>query len=438
MNFPFYIAKKVAFSGRKTFSTNIIRIAIAAVALSVAVMIVTTGLVSGFKQVISEKIFGFWGHIHIEHLSSNNSFEALPLEVDQTFYPSLDTISKVTYYDQRMFLGRPVPDGFLGLDDRVTKESIGGVRHIQVYANKAGVIKTRDQLEGIVLKGIGNDYDWQFLKKYLIEGDTLNWVDSTMSRGVIISEQTALRLKLKLGDKLLVNFVERVQIIRQFEVVGLYRTGLEEYDRKFAIVDIRQIQKLNGWSENEVSGFEVFLDDIQDLDPIWSDVYYTKLPTNVYANTIKEVYPTIFGWLDLQDTNEQVIIALMIIVCFINMTTVLLIIILERTNMIGILKALGGNNRNIRQVFLYYSAYILGKGLFWGNFIGIGLCLIQQYFGVITLSEEAYYVKVAPVSLDVWTIVFLNIGTLIINIVVMVIPSYLVTRITPVKAIRFK
>ena len=151
MNFPFYIAKKVAFSGRKTFSTNIIRIAIAAVALSVAVMIVTTGLVSGFKQVISEKIFGFWGHIHIEHLSSNNSFEALPLEIDQTFYPSLDTISEVTYYDQRTFLGRPVPDGFLGLDDKVTKKSIGGIRHIQVYANKAGVIKTRDQLEGIVL-----------------------------------------------------------------------------------------------------------------------------------------------------------------------------------------------------------------------------------------------------------------------------------------------
>lgn len=438
MNFPFYIAKKVAFSGRKTFSTNIIRIAIAAVALSIAVMIVTTGLVSGFKQVISEKIFGFWGHIHIEHLSSNNSFEALPLETEQTFYPHLDTISKVNYYDQRKWFGRPVPDGFLGLEAKVQKQTIGGVRHIQMYANKAGVIKTRDQLEGIVLKGIGKDYDWQFLKKYFIAGDTLSWNDSTMSRGVLISEQTAKRLKLEIGDKLQVNFVERVQIIRQFEVIGLYRTGLEEYDRKFAIVDIRQIQKLNDWEENEVSGFEVFLDDIRDLDPIWSDIYYTKLPTNVYANTIKEVYPTIFGWLDLQDTNETVIIALMIIVCFINMTTVLLIIILERTNMIGILKALGSNDWNVQRMFLYYSGYILGKGLFWGNLIGIGLCLIQQHFGIITLSEEAYYVKTAPVDLDFWTVIFLNLGTLVINIIVLIIPSYLVTRITPVKAIRFK
>lgn len=428
----------MAFSGRKTFSTNIIRIAIAAVALSVAVMIVTTGLVSGFKQVISEKIFGFWGHIHIEHLSSNNSFEALPLEIDQTFYPHLDTISKVNYFGERTILGNTVPDGFLGLESKVEKETFGGVRHIQIYANKAGVIKTKDQLEGIVLKGIGKDYDWEFLKKYLIEGDTLSWEDSTMSNGVIISEQTAQRLKLGLGDKLLVNFVERIQIIRQFKVVGLYRTGLEEYDRKFAIVDIRQIQKLNGWAGNEVSGFEVFLDDIRDLDPIWSDVYYTKLPTNVYANTIKEVYPTIFGWLDLQDTNETVIIALMIIVCFINMTTVVLILILERTNMVGILKALGGSNWNLQQVFLYYSAYILGKGLFWGNLIGIGLCLIQQHFGVITLSEEAYYVKVAPVSLDYVTVLLLNVGTLVINVFVLIIPSYLVTRITPVKAIRFK
>ncbi len=431
MNFPFYIAKKVAFSGRKTFSTNIIRIAIAAVALSVAVMVITTAMVSGFKKSISEKIFGFWGHIHIEHLSSNNSFEAQPLEIEQTFYPSLDTIRNVAYYEEQTILG-------FSTGKKVQKFSNGGVRHIQVYANKAGVIKTRDQLEGVVLKGIGKDYDWQFLNKYLIEGDTLTWNDTTMSKEVLISIQTAQRLKLKVGGVLQVNFVERVQIIRQFTVVGLYRTGMEEYDRKFAIVDIRQIQKLNNWSESEVSGFEVFLDDINDLDPIWSDVYYTKLPTSVYASTIKEVYPTIFGWLDLQDTNEAVIIALMIIVCFINMTTVLMILILERTNMIGILKALGSNNWNVQQLFLYYAAYILAKGLFWGNLIGIGLCLIQREFGVITLDEEAYYVKTAPIFLDFGTILMLNLGTLVINFLILIIPSYLVTRISPVKAIRFK
>lgn len=431
MNFPFYIAKKVAFSGRKTFSTNIIRIAIAAVALSVAVMVITTAMVSGFKKSISEKIFGFWGHVHIEHLSSNNSFEAQPLRIKQTFYPSLDTIRQVAYYEEQKILG-------ISTGKQVQKFSNGGVQHIQIYANKAGVIKTRDQLEGIVLKGVGKDYDWQFLNKYLVEGDTLTWNDSTISKDILISEQTAKRLKLKVGDILQVNFIERVQIIRQFNVVGLYRTGMEEYDRKFAIVDIRQIQKLNDWSENEVSGFEVFLDDIEDLDHIWADIYYTKLPTSVYASTIKEVYPTIFGWLDLQDTNEAVIIALMIIVCFINMTTVLMILILERTNMIGILKALGSHNWNVQQLFLYYAAYILAKGLFWGNLIGIGLCLIQQQFGVIKLDEEAYYVKTAPIFLDFSTILMLNIGTLVINFLILIIPSYLVTRITPVKAIRFK
>jgi lipoprotein-releasing system permease protein len=429
LNFPFYIAKKVAFSGQKTFSTNIIRIAIAAVALSVAVIVVTTAMVSGFKKSISEKIFGFWGHIHIQDLSANTSFEVAPLSMSaQPFYPSLDTVRQVRYFGEWGW----------GIRREVEKTTRGGVRHIQVYANKAGVIKTAEQLEGIVLKGIGADYDWEFLKKYLIAGDTLAWQDSTVSDGVIVSEQTAKRLKLKLGDALQVNFVKKVQIIRQFKIVGLYRTGMEEYDRKFALVDIRQIQRLNNWSPDEVGGFEVFLDDIRDLDPIWEDIYYNRLPTTVYASTIKEVYPTIFGWLELQDTNEAVIIALMIIVCFINMTTVLLILILERTNMIGILKALGSSNRDIRQLFLYYAAYILGKGLFWGNLIGIGLCLLQQHFGFITLDEEAYYVKTAPIFLDFGTILWLNLGTLLLNFIILIIPSYLVTRITPVKAIRFK
>lgn len=432
MNFPYFLAKKVAFASRRSFSAVIIRLAIIAVALSVCVMIVTTGLVTGFKNTITEKIFGFWGHIHIEHFDSNRSFESIPLDINQPFYPHLDTIKSVSYLGPYSLFGVDVPY------TKVERQTLGGIRHIQAYASKAGIIKTKNQLEGIILKGIGNDFDWTFLKDFIVKGDLLSFEDSTMSKSILISEQTAKRLQLDIGDKFTVHFVERVQIIKQFIVKGFYRTGLEEYDRKFALVDIRQIQDLNNWQPNEVSGFEVFLDNIRDLDALWGHIYYRQLPTTVFATTLREVYPTIFGWLELQDTNEIVIIALMVIICFINMTTVLLILILERTNMIGVLKALGSTNWNIQKLFLYYAGYILTSGLFWGNLVGISLCLLQQYFGFVTLPEESYYVKVAPVELNIGSLLLLNIGTLLLNLLVLIIPSYLVTRITPVKAIRFK
>ena len=259
-----------------------------------------------------------------------------------------------------------------------------------------------------------------------------------MSSDILISQQTASRLRIDTGDSFIVHFIQKGdQLKRRFTVSGIYKTGLEEYDKVFALVDIRQVQRLLGWEADEVGGFEVFLDDLADLPVLTEYLYYEKLPNNLYAETIREKLPEIFEWLELQNINEVVILSLMIVVAIINMITALLILILERTNMVGTLKALGGTNWAIRKVFLYYAAYIVLVGLFWGNLMGIGLCLMQEQFGLIRLSEENYYLTVAPIQLQWWSILIINVGTLIITLVFLILPSYLVSSISPVKAIRF-
>lgn len=431
MNFSYFIARKVALSGQKSFSRLIIRIAVIAVALSVSVMIVSTALITGFKKEISSKIFGFWGHIHITDPDINQSLlEIYPISSQQEFYPSLDTIRQVTYVETKTFLGREIER------ERTTK---GGVRHIQTYVIKPGIIKANDEIEGIILKGIGKDFDWEFLQQYILRGKPIAFPDTSASSEILISKQTADRLKVDVGDKFVIHFVEKgEQLRRRFTVSGIYKTGLEEYDRKFALVDMRQLQQILGWKDTEVSGFEVFIDDIDDLSTLSEYIYFERLPTDLYAETIRDKFPEIFEWLELQDINEIVILVLMVIVAIINMITALLILILERTNMIGTLKALGSSNWSIRKIFLYYASYIILVGLFWGNLFGIGLSLIQKHFGVIHLDEANYYLSVAPIQLSTGALLSLNLGTLLITLTFLVIPSYLVTRISPVKAIRFK
>lgn len=430
MNFEYFIARKVAASGQRSFSLLIIRIAVVAVALSVAVMIVSTALIAGFKKEISSKIFGFWGHIHITDANVNRSLlDLYPISTKQPFYPSLDTVGPVEYMSEEVWFGREVT--------RV-RRTLGGVRHIQPFCIKPGIIEAGAEIEGIILKGVDASFDWVFVQQYLQEGRPLNTAD-TLDNGILISRQTADRLQLVTGDDFLVHFLERnEEITRKFKVQGIYKTGLEEYDQKFALVDMRHIQQLLGWKADEASGFEVFIDDIADLQPLADHIYYDKLPNGVYAETIREKFPEIFDWLELQNINEAVILLLMLIVAIINMITALLILILERTNMIGVLKSMGSSNWSIRKIFLYYAAYIIAYGLFWGNLIGIGLCLAQRHFHLIKLSEADYYLSVAPVYLDWWTILVLNVGTLVINLLFLILPSYLVTRISPVKAIRFK
>lgn len=428
----YFIAQRVAFNSQQRFSKIIIRIAIAAIALSVAVMIAATSLVAGFKQEISEKVFGFWGHIQIIHFESNRSFEVVPIRKDSTLVEQLKAAQGVQYPEPVYFLGRL-------MHFNRTTQTQGRIRQVQVFAEKAGIIKTGDELEGIVLKGIGEDYDWSFFRDYLKSGDTLALAGTSVSNGIVISAQTAARLRLEIGDKLQVHFVEEgQQRVRPFKVTGIYKTGLEEYDKKFAMVDIRQIQQLNGWAPDEVGGYEVYLDHIDDLQLYWKYIYEEALTTDLFAQTIREMYPSIFGWLDLQDINVQFIFLLMIVVAIINMTTALMILIYERTNMIGVLKALGLPTWQIRKIFLYYAAYIIGLGLLWGNGLGLGLCWLQDAFGLIQLEESVYYVPTAPVQVRPLSVIALNIGTLAITLLSMIVPSYLVTRISPLQAVRFK
>lgn len=434
MNLEYFIAKKVAEANKQSFSRLIIRIAIAAIALCLAVMIGATAMISGFKKEISDKIFGFNGHIQITALGPNRSsiaLETTPIDKNQDFYPGISEVEKLSYMDKKRVLGFELPGTY-------ELETKGGIRHIQVYALKPGIIKTKREIEGIILKGIGTDFDWTFINQYLQNGAILELESEKPKRGIMISQHTADRLEVEVGNEFVIYFVKgQDQVRRKLKIAGIYKTGLGDFDKGFALVDIRFLQQLNGWEENEVGGFELFLDDLDDLEPITEYVFYEEIPSNLSGENIKNILPFLFSWLDFQDINEVVILTMMIAVCIINMITALLILILERTTMIGILKAIGATDWTIRKIFLYHAAYIIGLGLLWGNIIGIGFCLLEDYFHFIKLSEENYYLSYAPIDLKVWTIALLNIGTLALTVAFLIIPTYLITKISPVKAIRF-
>jgi lipoprotein-releasing system permease protein len=437
MNFPFFIASRVAASGQKSFARLIIRIAIAAVALSIAVMIIANALIKGFKSEISDKMFSFWGHIHITSAQQTTTYEPIPIAADQSFLPQLRAL-------------KTLPDTFLKTEkllcetegqntEGVTKPSFGGIKHVQSYATKAGIIKTKDNFEGIILKGVGADFNWSFINQYIVEGRRLFPCSADSCNEILISKSTADRLKLKLNGKFIVHFVQNnTSEQRLFQIVGIYKTGLEEYDKKFALVDIQPIQKLLGWSSNQIAGYEVFVDDIRDLSRMNCFVYNELISNQFSAQTIRQEQPSIFEWLDLQDVNEKVILGLMLLVGIINMVTALLILILERTNMIGTLKSLGSSNWSIQRIFLYYGAIIICIGLLIGNIVGIGLAFLEQKFKFIKLSEADYYLSYAPIKFDLVTILSLNLGTLVITTLFLLLPTLLVLSISPVKAIQFK
>lgn len=402
-----------------------------AVALSVAVMIAASALIAGFKNEISRKIFEFWGHIHITDTSYSLSFEPQPIEQNQSFYPSLDSIRQIVYTE---------PEALWGYESgrEVERTSRGGIRHIHTFAHKPGIIRTKTAMEGILLKGIGPDFDWENLQPYLLEGRPLQLNDTAPSRDIILSRQTADRLQVGVGDKFIVYFVkENEQLRRLFQVCGIYKTGLEEYDRKIALCDIRQVQQLLGWNNHQVAGFEVWLDDIRDMDLYNEYIYSEVLDNELLSVSIRDKFPAIFEWLQLQDYNEVVILSLMLAVAIVNMITALLVLVLERTTMIGILKALGERDGRIRQVFLYHAAVITLTGMFWGNLLGVGFCVLQDKFHLIRLNEADYYLSYAPVELNWAPWLVINLGTLLVTLVFLLLPSYVVSKVSPVRAIRF-
>ncbi|MFI5172007.1 MAG: ABC transporter permease [Chitinophagales bacterium] len=410
MWFEFFITKKIIHNKERSFSRLIIAIARIAIALSLTVMIISTSLVNGFRSTISDKVYGFWGHINISKQSLRNSFD------DEPIFRKDEFVNEV--------------------------EKIDGIIDVQVYARKAAIIKTKTDIEGIILKGIGSDFNWGGFNKYIISGNGINLKDSITSRETIISRSTAERLKFSVGDSVLIHIIDQKengdyqQMYRKLKIAGIYNTGLEEFDKLFVIVDIRHIQRLNNWSPEQIGGYEVFIDDPDKLMEIASEVNKVADPF-WEVQTIREIIPSVFDWLNLQKVNEWIILTLMVLVAIINMVTSLLILILERTNMIGVLKSLGANNNSIRRIFLLNASNIIIRGMVFGNIIGLGLCIIQQQFGLIKLPEESYYVSVAPVSINLFWVLGLNAGTFIVSYLFLIIPSYLVAKIQPIKAIRF-
>mgnify|MGYP001171417850 CR=1 FL=1 len=410
MWFAYFISRRIVHNTERSFSRLIIAIARVAIALSLAVMLISTSLVNGFRATISDKVYGFWGHINISRQSLRNSFDDMPIQEDTSFEQAV--------------------------------EAIPGVVNIQTYARKAGIIKTKTAMEGVILKGIGADFNWTSFKPYIIKGDGITLTDSVVSRGTLLSKNTADRLNFSVGDSVLVHIIDQkengeyAQMFRKLRVNGIYNTGLAEFDQLFMLVDIRHIQRLNNWSAESIGGYEVFIENPEDIRAVEKQVDKAADPF-WEVQTIQEIIPSVFDWLNLQKVNEWIILVLMFLVALINMVTSLLILILERANMIGILKAMGAYNTTIRKIFLFNAGHIIFWGMVVGNILGIGLCMLQQQFGLIKLPEESYYVSVAPVKIDILWILGLNICTFVVSLVFLIIPSLIVARTRPIKAIRF-
>ena len=413
MNLPYFIAQRLIKGRREStsFSQPINVIAIIGIATGLAVMIVAVAILTGFKEQIREKIIGFGSNIQIVNRDSNLSFETAPIHQGQEFIPRI--------------------------------KNIPGIKHIQVFATKAGIIKTGEDIQGVVLKGVGSDFEWSYFKSNMTDGSVFTVTDTARTDNVIISKKISDLLRLRTGDSFAMHFVQDPPRMRKFTISGIYETSLEEFDKMYVFCDIGHIKRLNGWDDDQVSGFEIFIDDFDRLDEMQARVenaigyQIVKDKEQFQVISIREKYPQIFDWLNFQDINVIIIIVLMLIVAGFNMVSNLLILILEKTNMIGILKALGSQDITIRRVFLYQAAYLIIKGLFWGNIIGIGLALIQLKTGIVTLDPSSYYIKTVPVNLQLSHILLLNAGSMAAILIMLLVPSKLISRITPVKAIRY-
>lgn len=405
--FAFFIAHRLASGTSKGVSSVIIRLAIISVALGISIMMISISILGGFKREIQEKISAYTGHIRISSYTGNESFEATPIPLTQRFYP--------------------------------WNNQLPPIRHIQQYATKAGIIKTSDQIMGIVFKGITTDFDSSFFHGKLIAGHCPRTYDTSTSNDVMISSVIARKLDFKTGDPLRIWFITGNELVprgRKLNICGIYDTGLEEFDQLFLFGDLRHLKRLNNWEDDQTGGFEVFLHDFSQIDD-YGDRLYEITNYDLDVKTIKQLYPQIFDWLDLQNINVAVILGLMVFVAAIALVSVLLVLILEQTNFIGILKAMGASSQKIRQIFLIQASRIALKGMILGNVAAAFVIGIQMHFKIIRLPQEAYYVSFVPVLINWPQMILLNLGALIICIVIMALPALLIEKISPVKAIRF-
>jgi lipoprotein-releasing system permease protein len=404
MNIALFIAKRLIKKSEHRFSRPVIQIAILAIALSLAVMLVSVSVINGFQKEIRDKVIGFNSHIQVTHFSDGKSFESSLLQ-------NSDSLQSII-------------------------SGISGVTNTQKFATKAGLIKTQDEIHGVVLKGVDQNFDSSFFAKNLVLGEIPIFEKEKTSDQILLSKSISSKLNIDLGDKISMYFVQKPARVRNFQVAGIYETGLSEFDDLMLIGDLKHILKLNGWDSNACGGLEVEIQSFADLNKTTDEVY-ASVGYDLNAQNIVELNPQIFDWLKLQDINVQIILILMILVGVINMITALFILILERTQLIGILKSLGSNNWHIRKIFLYHSAFLISKGLLFGNLIGIGLLLIQKQFHIIQLDPATYYMSEVPVHFSLEHFFLLNLGTLLVCILMLVGPTYLISKINPIKAIRY-
>lgn len=389
-------------------SNIIINIAVWSVAVSVAVMLISVAVVKGYQLQITNKITGFSNHIQLSQLDFNNSFETNPIKRDT----ALELVCKKN----------------------------AAIKFIQPFVVKAGIVKTNNEVEGIVLKGVDDTYSWSFLQSHLVQGAIPGFKTSATSQEIVISNGLAKKLKIKQGQALIMYFIQNNNALpraRKFTVCGIFDTGFEEIDNLYALVDMRQLQKLNNWEVNQVSGYEISIANFNEMAEV-SIWLFNHVPYQFQVKQITEIYPQLFDWLGLLNINVVVIIILMVVVACINMCTALLILIVERTNMIGIFKAIGAGNKLIQFIFVHIAARLIFKGLLWGNVIGLTICLSQHYWGWIKLNQEAYFLNQVPIYLTVTDIVLVNITAFGICTLLMLLPARFVVKISPAKAIKFQ
>ncbi len=416
MNTELFISRRLFFekSNKNFLSHKIIRIALVGIALGLAVMIISVGVVTGFKNEIRNKVIGFGSHIQIINFDSNNSYETRPISRNQPFLGQLDSLREV--------------------------------KSVQVFATKPGMIKTDDYIQGIVFKGVDTGYDWDFFRRNLVEGTLPEINDSARTNQVILSKQVSDLLKVNIGDLVVLYFIneeETTPRMLQLEISGLYSTSLEEFDNLFVVGDIKQTRRLNDWEDDQVSGFEISIADFGRIDEVEQSVrnlvldYSSEKETILRTTNVTRDYPQIFDWLSILDMNVWIILILMAVVAGFNMISGLLVLILERSKMIGVLKAMGSPNWSIRKVFLYLSVFLTSRGMLWGNVVGIAFIVIQNTFEVLKLNPTTYYVDVVPVNFSLVHLLLLNLGTIVATTLMLLVPSFLVSKISPDKTIRF-
>jgi lipoprotein-releasing system permease protein len=399
----------VAFNRERSFSRFIIRLAITATAISIAAMLLTLAFTKGFQYTISQKIFSLWGHIRVQYATPNRAAIAEEQPISEN-----DTVRRVL---------------------RANRD----IQSIGAYATKNAVLRSPEGIQGILLKGVQKGYDFSHMDGFLKSGHWVHFPDSGYSNEINISVPMASQLKLKVGDKVLIYFIQQegTPRVRSLTVAGIFKIGIEDYDKLIAIGDLRLIQRLNNWGPDQIGGYEIFVRDFRLADSVNSAIY-NQLPDAWASRSIEEIYPNIFDWLNLQDLTIFIVLVIMIVIATLNLVTCLIILVLERTRMIGILKAIGAPTSAVQKIFLYQGAIITLFGMVIGNGFGLLLCWLQQKYGFITLPEDAYFISKAVVKLEWWHVVLVNAGTFLICFLILTIPTLVVRRMQPARAIQFR